>query len=788
MILSRKFVSDYIKLDMSTKELADKMVKIGNEYDKVSKLISATNLTLGEVISCENHPESDHLHICKVNIGKEVLNIICGAPNVRKDIKVIVALDGAILPGGSIKKTKILGCESNGMICSLNELGIDNKFLKEEDIKGIHELDKDAPIGEDPIKYMELDDEIIDFELTSNRGDLLSMLGLSYEVGAIINEKVNEPNCDYKSNEKDINKLLKLNVNTENTYTFLVKRVDNIIIKDSPLFIRNRLISCGIRPINNVVDISNYIMLETGQPLHFYDADKLGKCIGTRMAKNGETIKTLDDKIRILTNEDIIIVNDKDEAIGLAGVMGGYSTEIDENTKNVVIESAIFKPFNIRYTAIKHLKSEASNRFEKGLDVNRTYLAIERSCKLLNDYANGSVCKGVLEYNSLSKDDKCINITLNKINLVLGLKLTKEEVIDVFNKLEFNVKCNKEAFEVNVPSRRIDISIEEDLIEEIGRIYGVDNIEGTLPYFETEVPFYDNRIKIIRDKVISLGLSEVKTYSLINEKDIFKFTSDEFGLIKIKDPMTEERVVLRHSLINSLLEVYNYNKSRNNKDLSIFEINKGFSLIDGNYIEENKLCGLLVGDYNLGINNEKVDFYVVKGIIEETLNYLGYENRYSFINGEFPAEMHPTKTLFININGKNVGFFGEVHPNISKDEIYVFEINLDYLLDIKTGKIKYKEYSKYPSVSKDLAFILSRDINSLDVINTIRKSGGRFLTNIDVFDYYEGDKIDKNKKSIAYSLTFESYDKTLSDEEINPMLNKIIENVIKNHNGILRDK
>ena len=353
MKLSKKFISDYTNIDkIDFMDYANAMLKLGNEYESVSNLVEATNLVIGEVVECEMHPESDHLHVCKVNVGKEVLNIICGAPNMRKGIKVIVALDGAVLPGGTIKKSTILGYESNGMCCSIAELGFDKKFLRDEDINGIHELPSDAPVGEDALKYMELDDKVIDFELTANRSDELSMLGLAYESAVITGEKVNLPDLTYTPNKQNINKLLELKVETPNVFTFLTKRINNIEIKESPLFIKNRLMACGIRSINNVVDISNYIMLETGQPLHYYDADKLGKVIGARNAINGETVKTLDGQTRILTDEDIVITNGK-EAIGLAGVMGGFDTEIDENTKNVVVESAIFNPYCIRKTERK---------------------------------------------------------------------------------------------------------------------------------------------------------------------------------------------------------------------------------------------------------------------------------------------------------------------------------------------------------------------------------------------------------------------------------------------------
>ena len=788
MKLSRKFVNDYTNLyKIDFNEYANAMLKMGNEYDDIYPLVYGDKLTIGEITSVTMHPKSDHLHLCKVNIGKEVLNIVCGAPNVRKGLKVVVAPDGCTLPGGTIKKTTILGYESNGMLCSFEELGIEHKYLTEADINGIHELDEFAPIGEDPLKYLELDDEVIDFELTANRADLLSMLGLAYESAVITGEKVELPDTSYEEIKDNVKDKLTLKVNTKNVYTFLAKRVNDIKIENPPVFMKNRLMACGIRSINNVVDISNYVMLETGQPLHFYDADKLGKVIEARNAINGEKLVTLDKEERILSEEDIIITNGK-EPIGLAGVMGGLDTEIDENTKNVVIECAIFNPANIRKTSKKLLRSEASIRYEKGLDVNRCYLAIERACHLLEKYADGKVLSGMLEYNTLDRNDKVIDITLNKINSVLGYNLSTKDVEDVFKKLGFKTETKKETFKVTVPTRRTDISIVEDLIEEVSRVYGVDNINSTLPVFESTPSNHDFRDRQIREIMVGLGLNEVITYSLISVDDVFKFTNDEFGLIKVLDPLSEDRVVLRHSIVNSLLEVYKYNKARNIKDLSIFEISKCFSSINGEYIEEKKLACLMTGVYTEGLKKESYDFYAAKGVVEELLDKLGFRGRYEFVVKEFTEEMHPTKSAYINVSGKIVGMFGCVHPNICKDEVYVMEINLDELLNIKTGRLKYKETSKFPGISKDLAFILPKDVLNKDVISSIKQGGGKLLSTVNVFDYYEGDKIDENKKSIAYSLYFESSERTLELNDINPLIDKIIENVVKRHNGILRDK
>ncbi len=788
MKLSRKFVNDYTNLNnVDLKEYANAMLKLGNEYESMGKLVNVEGLIIGEVESCEMHPESDHLHICKVNIGKEVLNIVCGAPNVRKGIKVIVAPNGCVLPGGTIKKTTILNYESNGMICSLEELGIEHKYLKEEDIKGIHELDEFAPVGEDPLKYLELDDEVIDFELTANRADLLSMLGLAYESSVITGEKVELPETKYEEIKDNVKDTLTLKVNTPNVYTFLVKRVNDIKIEEAPVFMKNRLMVCGIRSINNVVDISNYVMLETGQPLHFYDADKLGKVIESRNAKNGEKLVTLDNEERILSEEDIIITNGK-EPIGLAGVMGGLDTEIDEKTKNVVIECAIFNPANIRKTSKKLLRSEASIRYEKGLDVNRCYFAMERAAYLLEKYADGKVLSGMLEYNTQDRNDKTIEITLDKINSVLGYDLSAKEVENVFNKLGFKVETKKNIFKVTVPTRRTDISIVEDLIEEVSRVYGVDNIKSTLPVFESTPSVHNFKDRAIREIMVGLGLNEVITYSLISVDDIFKFTNDEFGLIKVLDPLNEDRVVLRHSIVSSLLDVYKYNKARNIKDLSIFEISKCFSSINGEYIEEKKLAALMTGIYTEGLKKESYDFYAAKGVVEELLDKLGFKGRYEFVVKDMIEEMHPTKSAYINVSGKIVGMFGCVHPNICKDEVYVMEINLDELLGIKTGRLKYRETSKFPGIAYDLAFVLPKNVLNKDVISSIKQGGGKLLSTVEVFDYYEGDKIDENKKSIAYSLYFESNERTLELNDINPLIDKIIENVVKRHNGVLRDK
>lgn len=789
MKLSLNFVKDYIDLDtdLTAKKIAEDMTNTSCEYTEAGKLIDVNNLKIGLVEKCEKHPDSDHLHICKVNIGCEVLDIVCGAPNVREGLKVIVALPGAKLPGGTIKKGVIRGQESNGMLCSMLELGIDNKFVDEIDKIGIHEFSFDAPIGEDPIKYMNLDDEVIDFELTANRGDLLSVLGMAYELGAVYDKKVKDIDISFSENNDDINNELKLNINTENCSMFLVKKAKNVVIKQSPDFIKARLIASGIRPINNVVDISNYVMLETGQPLHFYDADKINNIIEVRMASNGEKLVTLDNIERIL-HQDNIVISDGNKSIGLAGVMGGIDTEVTEATKNILIESAIFDSVKVRKTSNEIIRSEASNRFEKGLDPNRTYMAIKRACNLLEKYADSEIVGGIIEYNNLSLEDKKIEIKFSEINKILGLNISNEQIIDIFKKLDFKCEVNDENATVIVPTRRMDINIKEDLIEEVSRLYGVNNIEGILPTLPIKVGNYNKVLRSLRNKMVDLGLNETLTYALVKEDEARNFTNNDKAIIKMLDPISEDRSVLRQSMLISLLKTFEYNKARNNEDISIFEIGKIFYKKEEEYFEELHLGALITGEYQIGIDSKSnANFYIVKGIAEDVLDYLGYENRYSFIqNDEISSEFHPKQFAYISVNNDIIGVIGKLHPSIIENDVFALEINLDRLLEKRVGKIKFKEISKYPSVNKDISVIIDKNISSEKVCMQIKKSAGSCLNSVKIFDVYTGKGIDEDKKSIAFSLNFSKMNSTFTDNEINDIMEKIIKDLENKLNAKLR--
>ena len=793
MKLSRNFLNEYVDtLNISNYDLAEKMTAVGNEYESIKEIASATNLVVGKVLECTPHPDSDHLHVRKVDVKDSIKTIVCGAPNVRENIKVIVALPGASLPGGVIKVGSIRGVESSGMLCSLDEIGLDSKYVSEEDKKGICILNNDAVVGTDAKEYLGFNDTTIDFELTSNRSDLLSILGMAYEVGAILNQKVKYPHITIEKEVDDINNYLELSVETKNCPLYLARMVKDIKIEESPKFIKERLMASGIRPINNIVDISNYVMLLYGQPLHFFDYKTLGNKIIVRQATKDEQITTLDSVERTLNEEDIVIANENN-AVALAGVMGGLNSEIEDTTKDVVIESAIFNPANIRKTSHRILMSEASSRFERGLDANRTYEAIDYACYLLQKYANATIVKGLIKYDVVKKDKKVIAITKEKIEKVLGLTLTDNDILDVFKRLDFKADKKDNIFIVDVPSRRLDISIEEDLIEEVGRIHGINNITGKLPK-EVITPgkrnaSYQYEVNV-KNKLISLGLHEVITYSLTSENLLNSFNYEEKVPFKVLRPMSEDKKYMRLSLIPSLYEVYKYNASRNIKDINIFEVSNTYSKEDNNIKEEKILTILISGNYNetKWLDKTPSDFYTLKGIVENLLTYLGLHNRYDFIIDTLPNFLHPYQSANITVDRKNIGIMGLLHPNVSKKNVYVCEINLTKLSHFNIKPIKNKEISKYPEIKKDVAFILDKNIPSSTVSKTIKKYATSLLKNIEVFDVYEGEHIESDKKQIAYSLTFSSNDRTLSDEEVDNIFRNIINGVNKDLASTIRDK
>ena len=790
MRVSDKWLKELVDVDDNILNIANNMVHVGNEYESINKLCPSTNLVVGRIVTKVPHKDSDHLNVCTVDLGDKIYQIVCGAKNVEVGQKVIVSRVGAILPAGEIKQTVIRGVESNGMICSLAELGIESKYIKETDKLGIHVLPESAPIGVDALSYLGLDDSFVDYELTANRSDLLSMIGMAYETSAIYGKKVKYPEINLKEAKDNIKDYVTIENKTNNCYAYLSRIVKNIEIKESPDFIKSRLMCAGIRPVNNVVDISNYVMIEYGQPLHFFDYDKLGNKIIIREAFEGEKITTLDKQERILKSTDIVIC-DSEKPVALAGVMGGLDTEITNQTKNILIESAIFNPYNIRYTSKEILRSEASIRFEKGIDPNITKKAIDRAAYLLQEYASGEVVSGITGFNDKDLDDKEIEVTSKRINDILGMDIKIEDVGNIFNRLGFTYKENNGLFKVMVPTRRLDINIKEDLIEEVGRIYGYDNIESKLPVTKIRRGTYlpkNKYVKDIKNRLSSLNLNEVITYSLVGKQDIFKFCDlkDKFKPIKLLSPLSEDKSLMRYSITPSLLKIADYNISRNIKDINIYEISKIYYESEEGYEEVTKLSILMYGNYleNPWGNKVTVDFYLIKGILENLLSYLGLLSRYKLEPIGELSWLHSGIGANIFVDNECIGYIGRVTPVICKKDIYVLEVDLDKIFNFYTKNIKYKEIPKYPSIIKDAAFILNKNINSIEVVKTIKKEG-KIISNVEVFDVYN---IDSKLKSIAFKITFSDPSKTLTDEEVNKTFNQIIEKVEKNYNAELRNK
>ena len=790
-MISLNWIKNYVDLDgVDLIKLADEITKTGVNIEKViSNHID--HLVIGEVVECTMHPDSDHLHVCKVNIGNEIIQIVCGASNVKENIKVIVALPGAKLPGDFIIKAgKIRGIESNGMICALFELGLEEK-TEETYNKGIEILENDAIVGKDPIEYLGLDDTLYELDIHKIRNnDCYYHIGFAYIIAAILNKKVKLPNLNYTEIEDDINNHFKLNVDTNKCPYYLGKMVTNIEIKESPEFIKKALKSAGMRPINNVVDISNYVMLEYGQPMHFFDKEKLGNEILVRDAKDNEKIITLDNKERILNSNDIVIT-DTIKPVCLAGVMGGLNTEVDENTKTIFIESAIFNGPSIRTTANRlNLKSEASIRYGKGLNYEYTEDALNRACHLLEKYANAKILKGIVIHDKLNKEPKIITFNAEEINNMLGITISSDDMAHELDRLDFKYERLDSKFVVTIPNRRIDVDPNiNDIAEEIGKLYGYHNLKSTLPVIEEKKGEYIGDVKYrkqISKRLRTLGLNECKTYTLTSPDmaKLFKYENKE--QVVLPNPMSIDKSIVRTSIIPSLLNTYEYNKARKVQDILLYEISKTY---DKNYIEDVKISILMKGNYitNSWIKKQKVDFYLVKGILENLLDYLGFKNRYSYETDILP-EMHPGISASILLDREKIGIIGRIHPNIEKDEVYVIELSMTKLFEKNIKPIKYKEANKYPEISKDLAFIVDKNITSNEIMAQIKKSGGRLLQNIEVFDVYVGENVLENEKSIAFNLKFSDSTRTLTDNEVMEVFNKIINDVENKLNAKLRDK
>ncbi|EOB8070304.1 phenylalanine--tRNA ligase subunit beta [Staphylococcus aureus] len=781
MLISNEWLKEYVTIDDSVSNLAERITRTGIEVDDlIDYTKDIKNLVVGFVKSKEKHPDADKLNVCQVDIGEdEPVQIVCGAPNVDAGQYVIVAKVGGRLPGGiKIKRAKLRGERSEGMICSLQEIGISSNYIPKSFESGIYVFSEAQVPGTDALQALYLDDQVMEFDLTPNRADALSMIGTAYEVAALYNTKMTKP--ETTSNELDLSANDELTVTIENEDKvpyYSARVVHDVTIEPSPIWMQARLIKAGIRPINNVVDISNYVLLEYGQPLHMFDQDAIGsQQIVVRQANEGEKMTTLDDRERELLTSDIVITNGQ-TPIALAGVMGGDFSEVKEQTSNIVIEGAIFDPVSIRHTSRRlNLRSESSSRFEKGIATEFVDEAVDRACYLLQTYANGKVLKDRVSSGELGAFITPIDITADKINRTIGFDLSQNDIVTIFNQLGFDTEINDDVITVLVPSRRKDITIKEDLIEEVARIYGYDDIPSTLPVFDkvTSGQLTDRQYKtrMVKEVLEGAGLDQAITYSLVSKEDATAFSMQQRQTIDLLMPMSEAHASLRQSLLPHLIEAASYNVARKNKDVKLFEIgNVFFANGEGELPDQVEyLSGILTGDYVVNQwqgKKETVDFYLAKGVVDRVSEKLNLE--FSYRRADIDG-LHPGRTAEILLENKVVGFIGELHPILAADNdlkrTYVFELNFDALMAVSVGYINYQPIPRFPGMSRDIALEVDQNIPAADLLSTIHAHGGNILKDTLVFDVYQGEHLEKGKKSIAIRLNYLDTEETLTDERV----------------------
>lgn len=780
MKVSYNWLKDYIDLSNTnpaelSKLIAAHVVEIEAEYP----LTTANHLEVGYVKECEE-VEGTHLHKCQIELSDGVEQIVCGAPNMAQGKKVIVARVGAVLPGDfKIKASKIRGIESNGMCCSLEELGFDAKFVPEEFKDGIYLLPEDAKVGSNPLDYLCLNDYVFDLELTSNRSDLLSMEGVAYDVAATLKADVKIKND--KPSYKDIKNPIKVVVETPDCPKYLLGYAKGVKVANSPEWMRARLIAAGIRPINNVVDITNYVLMEMGQPLHSFDADKLGGTILVRNAKNGEKLTTLDDIERNLTSDDIVITNGV-EPICVAGVMGGASTEVTNETVNVALEAAYFAPLKIRKTSQRlQLKSESSTRFERKIDYVRVNRALEYALYLYETLCGAEISKEIVSNDYPEFKNEHIMVSLKKVNGVLGTSFDEKELDSIFDSLHYDYVKKDGSYDITIPSRRMDLEPwDQHAIEDVARIYGYNNIPTVNPKTNDKgVLSPKQRLeRNVRYLLSGMGLNETVTYSLIAEKDLNNYTTYEAEAVKVLMPMTEDRAVMRQSLLNGVCSAIQYNKARKFSDLAFFELGKRYDTKN----EINLISGALTGVFTSSMwqmQKTVVDFFLVKGIVDTMLSRLGVKDVSYKTENSLNPNFHPGRCASVWTNDVCLGFITELHPRFLKDNdlprLVAFELNQDLILEAISKEFKYQPISKFPSIERDLAIVCKKDLEADKVLGLIRQTAKKALVDLKVFDLYVGENVAADEKSIAVKLTFNDSTKTLEAADVD----KIVASIVK---------
>ena len=805
MKASIEWLEEYSDIDVDAVELGNILTMTGSKVEEVDQTGNdIKNVVIGKILEINKHPDADKLVVTKVDVGDEVLQIVTGAKNIKENDIVPIAKDGAELPGGvKIKTGKLRGIESCGMMCSVGELNLNINDYPDQIEDGIMILDKkyEKDLGKDVVEILDLKEEIIEFEITPNRPDCLSVEGIGRETAVSLNKTFKNPRKDIDNiqvqDKSDIEGLTAEITEPSLCYRYIARMVKNVKVGPSPEWMRKRLKACGMRSINNIVDITNYVMLEMGQPMHAFDINSIeGKHITVRRAKNGEKITTLDEEERILDENDLVIA-DINKPVAIAGVMGGMNSEIEQNTDTVVFEAAMFYGGNVRKTAKKlGLRTESSSRFEKGLSAENTLRAINRAVQLVEELGVGEPVDGKIDiYPSKQKINK-IKLDVEKINSLIGTNLSKEEMIDILEKLGINVE-NDMAI---APYFRMDLEFVADLAEEIARFYGYDKLETTLIRAETTMGIKNKEQKIediIQNILVANGLSEIYTYGFLSEKDLEKSKIKKEiidNAITIINPLGDEFKLMRPTTIPSMMQILAGNNNKKNQNVKLFDISKNYKNTDGQIeagevpVQENILT--------IGMYGDVVDFYTLKGLVENILEATNV-NRYDIEKERENESYHPGRCANFKVGIDTIATFGEVHPEVLANydinkRVYLAEVNITKITKYSKPDKKYTEVPKFPAIERDIAIIVDEDVQVGDIekaiINKSKKmlKGKKGLEELQLFDIYRDAKIGENKKSIAYSLIFRDMTTSLSDEEINPVMEEITRELSKQFGAELR--
>lgn len=781
MNLPMSWLNDYMDIDAEPKEYADRLTMSGSKVEGFENMgENVQNVVAGKVLTCVDHPDSDHLHVCTVDAGTgETLQIVCGAPNVKAGIIVPTALIGAVLPDGKIKKTKMRGVESQGMLCSHDELGITEDMLGYEPEYGILILPDDTPIGKDIRDIFGMNETVVEFEITSNRPDCFSIIGLARETAATFDKKFTIPEVKFAENNENIADTLSVEVlDKDKCKRYCARMVKNVKIGPSPAWMQERLRACGVRPINNIVDITNYVLLEYGQPMHAFDLrDLADNKIIVRRAENGEIIKTLDEQDRTLTSDDLVIADGK-KAVAVAGVMGGFNSEVKDDTTTVVFESATFDGASVRLTAQRvGLRTEASSRYEKGLDYNNTVPAVERACQLVEELACGENIGGMIDVMGNVTDMKSLPFRPDKINAFLGTDISTEQMVKYFDALE--IKTDLDKMTVTPPSFRPDLEGEADIAEEVARFYGYDKIPVTLLSGEATCGKKTDRQQAqdkIMETLTAMGMYEIYTYTFTSPSIFDKLNiPSESALrnaVKISNPLGEDTSIMRTTTIASMLDILSRNYNYRNVSAKLFEIGKVFIPAEEGKLPDEPF------KITLGMYGDNADFFDLKGMCESLFGNLHVNGvKYEAVTDN--PTFHPGRCAKISAGGKTLGIIGEIHPAVSRKygietPVYIAELDFENVfLNIKS-ELKFKELPKYPAVTRDIAMLVDKAVPVADIEAVIEKASGKMLETLTLFDVYEGAQIPDGKKSVAYSAVYRASDRSLTGEEVQTVFDKVV--------------